>query len=347
MESIRLLNTASVAGKTADGKEIDLIDLFSVIIQYKWVIFLCTLSAAVASIVFCIVSIEMPLDKSPLPNVYTPQAHMLINNTALADNQLLQIFKSGDLGNSSGEASYSDLAIYLAGTNSFLDAIAEKFDLAGRYAITKFSRTTARHILEKKMKASFDKSAGVFTISCTDIDPYFAQSVVNFAVDYMEQRFLDMGLDQTRLEKKNLEDNIHTAYASIVGLQKKIRALELSASGADSTGHVPSIIFDSSMLKLELQSQEDLYAQLKTQYELIKVKMASETPVFQIIERAELPERKSGPARGKLCLITVFVVLCISIIIVWVVDMIETIRQNSDAMDRLFKKEKKRNEKKF
>ena len=89
----------------------------------------------------------------------------------------------------SSGSSYSSLAVYLTTTNSFLDSVVDKFDLLNRYHIVKSVRATSRSVLKKNLIADFDDNSGVFGISFTDIDPVFAQSVVNYCVSYLEQTF--------------------------------------------------------------------------------------------------------------------------------------------------------------
>jgi len=330
------------ASGSPDG-EISLIDLFAVLLKYRRMIIGITLAAAVAAVVFSIVSLKLPSDQSPLPNEYTPEAHMLINDSASSGGGLSSLISSSGLGSLASLAgisaqagsTYSSLAVYLAGTNSLLDTVTDQFGLIKRYKIKKFPRASSRKVLKKKLKADFDTDSGVFTITFSDYDPVFAQSVVNFVVDYMEQRFLDLGLDKTRLEKKNLEDNIQSTYQAVVNLQKKIQGLESSVSNASSPRSVPSIMLDTSMLKLELEAQQDVYTQLKTQLELTKIKMESETPVFQILEHAGIPDMKSGPSRGKLCIIVTFAALFLSVFLAFLRNAVGNVRKDPEAMAKL------------
>ena len=89
------------------------------------------------------------------------------------------------------------------------------------------------------------------------------------------------------------------------------------------------------MLKMELEVQEKLYAGLKAQYESLKISMASEQPVFQILEYAEVPDQKSGPSRGKLCIIVTFASFFIAVILAFLLNAIENIKKDPVAMEKL------------
>ena len=227
--------------------------------------------------------------------------------------------------------------MYFAGTNTFLDPIIEKFNLVERYKIKKFPKAETRDALKENLVASYDEDSGIFSISFTDIDPVFAADVVNYAVGLMENMFLNLGIDKNVLEKQNLEENIENSYQEMISLQKKIQSLESSVSYGVSS-NVPSIILETSILKAELAAQESVYTQLKTQLELLKVSMASEKPVFQVVEKAEVPDRKSGPSRGMLCIIVTFAGGFISVFMAFLLNAIKNIKNDPVAMGKLTQK---------
>jgi uncharacterized protein involved in exopolysaccharide biosynthesis len=330
-----------------DDDEISLIDLFAVLLRRKKMIITITLLAMIVVVVFSIVSIKLPPEKSPLPNEYTPKALMLINNSTSSGSNVSSMLSSSGLSSLAGLAgvstnlsSYSSLAVYLAGTNTFLDAIIDKFDLINRYKIKKFPRAESRKALKKHLTADYDDDSGVFSMNFSDIDPVFAQSVVNFAADYMENLFTQLGVDKDLLQKKNLEENIDTSYNEIKRLEKEIRKRESTVSYGYNPAAASSIVLDTSMLKLELDAQKQVYTQLKTQLEVLKVSMSSDTPVFQILEKGEIVDQKTKPSRGKLCIIVTFAAFFLSIFMAFALNAVENIKKDPDAMAKLSGKEK-------
>lgn len=325
-----------------DNEEISLIDLFAVLWRYKWMIITITGIAAVLVVVLSVISLVLPPEKSFLPNKYTPQAQMLINDAESSSGGISAAINASGLGGlasmagiSNGGSSYSALAGYMVHSNSFLDEIVDKFNLIERYEIEKSPRTNSRKALREVFGSSFDEDTGVFTIYFTDIDPEFAREVVNYAVNLLEQRFTDMGIDKNKLTKENLETNILTSYNEILKLQKQIQDLELSVSNVYSSTTATPIMMDTSMIKMELKVQEEVYAQLKAQYEMLKVTMASEQPVFQILEYAEVPDHKSKPGRGMLCIIVTFAAGFISVFIAFLLNAIKNIKNDPTAMAKL------------
>jgi uncharacterized protein involved in exopolysaccharide biosynthesis len=323
--------------------EISLLNLISILISKKRIIIIITAIGMFLGLMISIISLIQLPDKSILPNTYTPKALMLINDNSSSGGSLSSLISSSGLGslaslaglNTFGGSKYSALAVYLTETNEFLDAIVDKFSLIDRYKIKKNPRTVSRKILKKSLIAEFDESTGVLTISFTDRDPVFAQSVVNFAVSNMENRFTEMGLDKNKLSKENLEVNLKNSYNEIVRLQQESQRI----MGSVNSGHMlpsgSSVMLETNRLEMELNAQKSVYTQLKTQYELVKVQLASETPVFQVLEYAEVPDQKSGPSRGKLCIIITFASFFFSIFLVFFIHAIENIRKDPEAMAKL------------
>jgi uncharacterized protein involved in exopolysaccharide biosynthesis len=86
---------------------------------------------------------------------------------------------------------------------------------------------------------------------------------------------------------------------------------------------------------MELTAQRQVYTQLRVQYELLKVNMASENPVFQILELAEVPDMKSGPSRGILCIIVTFAAGFFSVFLAFALNAVANIKNDPEAMAKL------------
>ena len=328
----------------SDDDEIDLLDLVSVLLKRKWLIIGITGIAMVLVLIYAAVSLILPPETSYMPNEYTPKAHMLINDSSSSGGGVASMLASSGLGGlaslagvnvPSGGSTYSSLAVYLAGSNSFLDSVVNRFGLVERYKIEKSPLAESRKALTKNMSVNFEDKVGVLSISFTDIDPLFAQSVINYAVEYLETRFTEMGLDKNRLQKENLEVNIEHAYNEIIKLEAESQKLDRSASMGAYTSNGSSLVLESTRIRRELSAQESVYTQLKTQYELLKVQMASESPIFQVLEYAEVPDQKSGPSRGMLCIIVTFAAFFGSVFLAFVLNALENIRKDPAAMAKL------------
>lgn len=332
----------SESGKTKDD-EISLIDLFAVLLKYKKMEIVIVAAAMIFAIVFSVISIKLPPEKSFLPNEYTSTANMLINDSSSSGGSLSSMLSSSGLGglaslagvSAGGGATYSSLAVYLVSSNPLADAIVENFNILDReeFEKSKFPVSDSRKWVSEKLKSNLDDDSGVFSISFTDIDPTFAQLVVNFAVDWLSNRFDELGIDKNKIQKANLEKNIESSFAEIQRLQKEVENVGYSVVSGSSV--YSSISLTTTKLQMELDAQQEVYKQLKTQYELLKVEMASESPVFQILERPEIPDKKSKPSRGKLCIIITFAAAFIAIFIAFLRNAIENIKNDPEAVSKL------------
>jgi uncharacterized protein involved in exopolysaccharide biosynthesis len=291
-------------------------------------------------VLYSVISIVLPPEKSYLPNKYTPKALMLIDNRHSSGSLSSMLGNMGGMASLAGislpsGSSYSNLAVYLAGTNSLLDSIVDEFDLITRYKIEKSPKAASRERLKKSLKAGYESRSGVFTVSFTNKDPVFARDVVNYCTVFLERRFDELGLDKSKIEKENLEVNIANTFQEIEQLEEESRRLERSVASASLSGALPAITMDINRIALELTAKRQVYTQLKVQYELLKVSMASENPVFQILEMAEAPDQKSGPGRGMLCVIVTFAAGFFAVFLAFVLNAIANIKNDPEAMAKL------------
>jgi uncharacterized protein involved in exopolysaccharide biosynthesis len=322
-------------------EEISLMDLFVVLWQRKKMIITITVVAMIGAVLFSIVSLVLPSEISPLPNKYTPKALMLIDDKASPSDGLRSMLNSSGMGGVASLAgislpsssNHSSLAVFLVGTNSLLDSVVDEFDMIRRYKIKKFPRASSRKVVKKNLKAEYDTKSSVFSISFTDIDPVFARDVVNYCTNYLERRFDELGIDKDKIEKENLEINIANTFQEIMNLEGESRKLEHSVSVASGT--LPAITMDINRISLELTAQRQVYTQLKVQYELLKVTMASEKPVFQILEMAEVPDKKSGPGRGMLCIIVTLAAGFFAVFLAFALNAVDNIRNDPESMAKL------------
>ena len=333
--------------KTEIDDDISLIDLASVLWKRKKMVISIVLSAIVFIISFSVISLLLPSEKSFLPNEYTPSALMLINDSKSSGGALSSMLSSSGMSGLAslagisvpGGQTYSSLAVYLVKTNTFLDTIIDKFNLVERYKIEKYPKAATREALREVLLAEFDDESGVFSLSFTDIDPQFAQEVVNFSVEYMENMFEELGVDKNKRQKQNLEINLKNTLNEIQTLERETQQLGHTIARGGQTADGTSVMLEMTRLQMELEAQKKVYTELKTQYELIKVEMASETPVFQILELAEVPDRKSGPSRGLLCIIVTFAAGFFAVMLAFALEAIENVKKDPEAMKKLTGKE--------
>jgi uncharacterized protein involved in exopolysaccharide biosynthesis len=63
--------------------------------------------------------------------------------------------------------------------------------------------------------------------------------------------------------------------------------------------------------------------------------MASEKPVFQVLEMAEVPDQKSGPGRGMICIIVTFAAAFFAVFLAFALNAVANIKKDPEAMAKL------------
>lgn len=280
----------------------------------KWFFIIPISIVAVLLVGFSILSLLMTPEKSPLPNKYTSTAKILVRETSATSgisSSLSALASLGGINLGMGADSSNGVLIdTIAGTNAFKDAIIDEFNLVERYKIEKYIKTNSRKALNKTLSIKVDDTTNVLSVSFTDIDPEFAQKVAAFAVDLLIEQFYAVSEDDNSINLKNYQEAMEASFQKIVQYQKDIQNLEYSVSNSASSS-IPSIMFDVEMKKMELEAEETIYASFRGQHELLSIQMKDDPITLKLIQEPEVPDMKSSPSRGLICIIGVFAAFAI------------------------------------
>ena len=128
----------------------------------------------------------------------------------------------------------------------------------------------------------------------------------------------------------------------------EIKRLEREAGNLENkiaqSGTMRGAALTIEQIKREISIQEKIYGQLKAQYELLKIEMAGETPVFQILDMPEVPEKKSGPSRAKICIIAFAAGLFFSIFLAFLLNAVQEIYRDPEVQAKFLRKKDKQHE---
>ena len=326
-----------------EDDEISLIDLFAVLWKRRWMIIGITVAAMVGVVVYSVISLMLPPEKSYMPNEYTVSSTMLIREYDSSSGVNLGGAASiaSLLGSSipSASSNTSSLILYLIKSDIFLDAIVKQFDVINKYEIEKSPIANGRDAVRELVTAEFDSGTGVLKLSCTDIDVQFAFDVVNFTVEWITSKLEELGIDNDKISKENLEKNLDSAWKEIQKLTYDLKKLTSEIAEGRKLRTTDTTL-EQYKIEMELEAQKTVYAQLKSQLEMLEIQMQTDTPTFQVLEYPSIPDRKSGPSRGMLCIIVSFAAFFISVFLAFLINAIENIKKDPVAMAKL-KGEKK------
>lgn len=122
-------------------------------------------------------------------------------------------------------------------------------------------------------------------------------------------------------------------------LLKLIREVETGFSSYEkimpAQKDLPALALKFIHLKRDLFVQEKIYEILIQQYELTKLSIEGEEPIFQVLELAEVPDKKSGPSRSLICIVTVFLAFFFSIIAVFILNAVKNIKSDPEKIKRI------------
>ena len=209
--------------------EIDLLEIISILLRFKWLIVTITTVAAVIVVIFLVITMKMSPDKSPLPNIYRPAALILINEDTSSTSSLLSSSGLGSLAGLagiSGGTTYGALAEKIVRSNSTIDIIVEMFDVINRYDITKHPIGSSRKEVNSHLGVDYDVETSTLTISYEDYDPVYARDIVNQIVTIMVHRFSAIGSNKNLTRKNLLEQKLSEVETEIASLESSIRQFQ-------------------------------------------------------------------------------------------------------------------------
>lgn len=196
--------------------------------RYIWLILILTLLPAAATLAYVIVSIRLPPEESPLPNVYQAGATLIVNAGSQSDSAATILGSMGS-DKSAGAGLTKDnggLILQIIRSRLLLDRLIEEFDLSSRYRIEKSVKASTRKAVLRNAQFLYEPSTGIFQIFYKDRDPSFARDVTNRFVSLLEEWF-GSNYGQANLKQRQLlEAKLGEVKATIDGLQRKLKSLQ-------------------------------------------------------------------------------------------------------------------------
>jgi len=377
-------------------------DILSILYQKRKIFIITTCLSCIISIILALTSKLLPPNISFLPDIYSPKASVLISDngdgglsSALSITGLSSIASLA--GVNVGGSTSGLLGVFLAYSPSTLDRLNEEFGFTFRYKIKKSIKAETRKMIMKNLKVDYNVDTSILSITFSDWDPVFAQSVVNKLVDILDIRFGDLGGNKARNQKKLLEEKIGEVQSQINAIQKKIEnfqkeygvlsiealaseqltvlarlrselilkemeienysqyvtiedpitkklliekdgiikkitELESGTSILPSQEQIPALTFKYAELERDFMVQNEIMKILIQQYELTKLNAERQESLFQIIDLAEIPDKKVAPSRTAFCLVIVLISVFFAAIYVFISQLIKRVYKDIDIV---------------
>lgn len=100
---------------------------------------------------------------------------------------------------------------------------------------------------------------------------------------------------------------------------------------------LPEVAVIYANLTAELKIHSSIKSLLRQQYEMVKLEEADNSKIFQIVERAQVPEVKSEPSRGWICIITTFAAFFVAVFISFFRDYLARAKTRPEEAEKLAK----------
>jgi tyrosine-protein kinase Etk/Wzc len=211
----------------------------SIFWKYRILIIAITGVATLAVTAFCVASVMLPAERSPLPNFYTAEATILVQGTGQVDvvGSILSAF--GDNQQSSRPSALrdnGDMILEILHSRMLLDQLIDEFKFTERYHIQYNAKSTTRKIVLVNTATIYDRSSGALKISYKDIDPVFAKNVVNKIVSLLDEWFSQNRGIAKQKQRQILEEKINEVKSTISNLQNRIKRIQTQYGVLDVQG---------------------------------------------------------------------------------------------------------------
>lgn len=291
--------------------EVDLFDYIEVLVKRRWLIVFGTAACVLSTLIFSIMA----------GRKYKAEASVLPSEER---DYLAQVI----LGQAVGQpAPRTSVYIDILESVPVMKAVLErnyKYSLDGREVegnlMDYFEAGTVHEgirALKGAAKFSQARNTGIITISVTTRSPELSAAVANEFVRqlqiYNTQRRRTRAKEQMEFIEKRLKEvkkELSEAERNLTDFKRKNRNL-IAMGGSSGEGSIsfsfPELAMELERLQREVKLKSDLFETLTKQYELARIEAKKETPVIEVLNWAEPPDRPAG--RGKKFLLALSLVL--------------------------------------
>lgn len=143
------------------------------------------------------------------------------------------------------------------------------------------------------IKTDLNAKTGIMRISADMPDPEVAAQVVQFSANYLQTVVREYRTDKARTDEQFAGGQLREARQEAHQLEQKMLTNE------DQTRFLslPSASLTNRRLASQYESANALYQELKREHAKAKIRVQTVTPVFKVLDPAQVPDRRSSPRR--------------------------------------------------
>ena len=179
--------------------------------------------------------------------------------------------------------------------------MGEEDERVNPFKLTKKQMAIAKAI-NSRVICDVDKKSMIITINVIDQDPLIAATMA----DSVQTRLQDFITDYRTKKARNDYEFSKKVYQEAKERYETARRRYANYADANRRAFLETVRSEQTNLNTELQVQTQIYMKASTAMQQAEADIQRETPAFTLLEPATVPVQKAGPARGKMCLIFLF-----------------------------------------
>lgn len=159
-----------------------------------------------------------------------------------------------------------------------------------------------RKRLNDMTSVDVDGETNIVTVGVESHYPVLAAGIANLYVRLLNRFNLETRQSQAEQRRKFIEERLGQAESELRAAEDDMKAFLERNRSYDSS---PQLSFEHDRLDRQVQIKQDVYTELRRQYEEARIQEVNDTPVITVIDAAVPPQEKSSPKR-KLIVIMAF-----------------------------------------
>ena len=208
----------------------------SIILRYKKMVFVITAAAMIGVVVFSIITLKLPAEKNPLPNVYQASAKIMFQNSLNASAGMASMLSTFGFDTSStANIDSSQLALQVIQSKPFIDSVVKEFQIVNKFEIKDYPKTRSRAIISSNSEYLYDRNSSSLSISYTSTDKEFASNIVNYQVQLLEEWFQKAGVSVKTSQLSIMEEKLEELSNSITEIEEQIEKFQIQHGSLDIT----------------------------------------------------------------------------------------------------------------
>ncbi|UFH55374.1 GNVR domain-containing protein [Spirosoma sp. KNUC1025] len=187
----------------------------------------------------------------------------------------------------------------------------ERSKPAGPVRLSARQRDLADEISER-VSAKLDTRSGIITITATMPDANVAAAVAHLAMDYLTQYVTSYRTGKARQDlqfytqrRNEARQRFQTAQLNVFRYNDQHKYYVVQAA-----------TMDKQRLEAELSIAQTVYTELSRQFEQARLKVQERTPVFKVLEPAQVPLKRISPKRTLIVVLSAAIGLVFGVVYV-------------------------------